>query len=131
MNLNMIRPKNETKYLLLSIAKNWETLIHQIHTIPEETLEFKMNKAIETFHVNPPIQVEDDWMLGLIDLEVYNTIFNPTEKSTSFKIYKYPDGKSVSVSYEKVRNEIEKVLDFSDNTATDLEDDIIGPIIIK
>ena len=40
MNLNMIRPKNETEYLLLSITKNCETIIYQIHTGPEETLEF-------------------------------------------------------------------------------------------
>ena len=33
----MIRPKNETEDLLLSIAKNRETLIHQTHTKPEET----------------------------------------------------------------------------------------------
>ena len=44
MNLNMIRPKNETEDLLLSITKNCETLIKQTHTKPEETLEFKMNK---------------------------------------------------------------------------------------
>ena len=35
------------------------------------------------------------------------------------------------VSYEKVRDEIERDLDISDIRATDLQDDIIGPIIIK
>ena len=35
------------------------------------------------------------------------------------------------VSYEKDRDEIEKVLDTSDITATDLQDDIIGPGIIE
>ena len=29
MNLNMIRPKNETENLLISITKNCETLIEQ------------------------------------------------------------------------------------------------------
>ena len=42
MNLNMIRPKNETKELLLSVAKNCETLIKETHRKAEETLEFKM-----------------------------------------------------------------------------------------
>ena len=51
----MVRPKNEAQDLLLSITKNCETLIHQIHTKPEETLEFKMVKPRETFHFNPPI----------------------------------------------------------------------------
>ena len=55
MNLNMIRPRNETEELLLSITKNCEILIKQTHRKPEETLEFKMIKPRETFHFNPPI----------------------------------------------------------------------------
>ena len=55
MNLNTIRPKNETEDLLLSITKDCETLIKHTHTRPEETLEFKMIKPRETFHFNPPI----------------------------------------------------------------------------
>ena len=47
------------------------------------------------------------------------------------KLYKYPDSKSSGVSYEKVRNEIGRDLDFLDNTATDLQDEIIGPVIIE
>ena len=42
-----------------------------------------------------------------------------------------PDEKSGGVTYEKVRDEIEKDLDIEDITATDLQDDIIGPIIIE
>ena len=60
MNLNMIRPKNETGDLLLSITKNCETLIEQTHRKPEETLELKMNKSRETFHFSPPIQIHGD-----------------------------------------------------------------------
>ena len=37
MNLNMIRPKNETEDFLLSITKFCETLIEQTHTKPQET----------------------------------------------------------------------------------------------
>ena len=43
MKLIMIRPKNETEDLLLSINKNCETLIKQTHGKTEETLEFKLN----------------------------------------------------------------------------------------
>ena len=46
----MIRPKNQTEDLLLSITKNCETLIEQTHRKAEETLEFKMIKPRETFH---------------------------------------------------------------------------------
>ena len=67
MILNMIRPKNETEDLLLSITKICETLIKQTHRKPQETLEFKLVKPRETFHFNPPIQTKEDWMLGLIN----------------------------------------------------------------
>ena len=64
----MIRPKNETEDLLLSITKNCETLIEQTHRKPQETLEFKMIKPRKTFHFKPPIQIQGDWMIGLADL---------------------------------------------------------------
>ena len=44
MNLNMIRPKNETEDILLSITKNCETPFEQTEKIPEKTPEFKMIK---------------------------------------------------------------------------------------
>ena len=127
----MIRPKNETEDLLLSITKNCETLIEHTHRKAEETLEFKMNKSRETFHFNPPIQVKGDWMIGLTDIEVYNSIFNITEENNKFELYKIPDEKAGGVTYEKVRVEIERDLDIEDITAADLQDVIIGPIIIE
>ena len=111
MNLNMIQPKNETENLLLSITKNCETLIEQTHRKAEETLEFKMIKPRETFHFKPPIQVKGDWMIGLTDLEVYNSVFNITEENDKFDLYKFPDEKAGGVSYITVRDEIEKDLD--------------------
>ena len=131
MNLNMIRPKNGTENLLLSFNKNGETLIEQTHRKVEETLEFKMNKSKEIFHFSPPIQVNGDWMIGLVDLEVYNSIFNITEENNKMQLYKFPDEKAGAVTYEKVRDEIEKDLDFEDITAADLQDEIIAPIIIE
>ena len=126
----MIRPKIRTEDLLLSITKNCETLIQQTHTKPQETFEFKMIKPKETFHFKPPISIEGSWMIGLTDLEVYNSIFDITEENNRFELYKFPDEKAGGITYEKVRDEIERDLDISDITATDLQDDIIGPIII-
>ena len=131
MNLNMIKPKNETENLLLSISKNCETLIDQTHRKAEETLEFKMIKPRETFHFKPPIPIEGSWMIGLTDLEVYNSIFNITVENNKFELYKFPDEKAGGITYEKVRDEIEKDLDIEDITAEGLQDDIIGPIIIE
>ena len=88
MILNMIRPKNETEDLLLLITKNCETLNEQTHRKAEETLEFKMIKTRESFHFKPPIRIEGDWMIGLTDLEVYNSVFNITEKNNKFELYR-------------------------------------------
>ena len=91
MNFKMIRPKNETEDLLLLITKNCETLIKQAHRKPEETLELKMTKPRETFHFNPPIQIKGDCIIGLTDLEVYNSIFDITEENNIFELYKVLD----------------------------------------
>ena len=127
----MIKPKTQTEDLLLSITKNCETIIEQTHRKPEETMEFKMTKSRETFHFSPSIQVKGDWMIGLTDLEIYNSIFNITEENNKFKLYKFPDEKAGGISYIKVRDEIERDLDIEDITAQDLQDEIIAPIIIK
>ena len=87
-------------------------------------MEFEMIKPRETFHFNPPIQIKGDRMIGLTSLVVHNSIFNITKENNKFELYKIPDEKSGSVSYEKVRDEIEKDLGISVNTATDLQDEI-------
>ena len=102
MNLNVIRPKKETEYLLLSKTKNCETLIKQIHRKAEETLEFKVNKSKETFHFKPPISIDGSWKLGLPSLKVYNFIFNITKEITKTELYKFPDEKAVNISYTKI-----------------------------
>ena len=129
MNLNMIRAKNITEDLLLSITKNCETLIEQTHRKAEETLEFKTIKPKETFHFKLSIPIEGSWMIRLTNLEVYKSNFNITEESIKFDLYIFPDEKAGDISYTKVRDEIEKDLDISDITATGLNDEIIGPII--
>ena len=69
-------------------------------------------------------------MIGLRDIKVYNSIFNTTEENNKFELYKFPDSKIGGVSYIKVRDEIERDLDISDITATDLQDEIKCPIFI-
>ena len=131
MNLKMIRPKNETEDLLLSIAKNCETPIHQTHTKLEETLKFKPIKPRETFHFNPLILIEGSWMIGLTILEVYNSVFKITEENNKFELYKFTDSKIGGISYEKVWEENEKDLGITDITATDLQDYIIGLLLFR
>ena len=120
----MIRPKNETEDLLLSITKNCETLIEQIHTKPQETLEFEMTKPRETFHFNPPIQIKRDWMIGLTDLEVYNSIFNITKENNKFQLYRDSSNK---FGFIELKDELEEILNNPHIADDHLEDEILGP----
>ena len=57
--------------------------------------------------------------------------FYITEGNNKFELYILPDEISSGVSYEKVREEIERDLDILDITATDLQDEKLGPSIIN
>ena len=127
MNLNMIQPKSETEDLLLSITKNCKTLIEQNHRKAEETLEFKINKSRETFHFKPPFQVKGDRMLGLVNLEVYNSICNITEENNKFDIYRDKDDK---FGFLELKDTLEYILNIPHITIEHLDDEILGPRII-
>ena len=128
MNLNKIQPKNETEDLLLSITKNCEKLVEQTHRKPEETLEFKMVKPRETFPFNPATQVKEDWMLGLIDLEVYNSVFNMSKENNKFELY---TDTFDEFSFEELEGEVEEILNIPESTDDHLEDDILAPRIAE
>ena len=127
MNLYMIQHKNETEDLLLSITKNCEKLVEQTHRKPEETLEFKMVKPRETFHFNPPTQVKEDWMLGLIDLEVYNSIFDITKENNKFELF---TDTFDEFSFEQLKDEVEEILNIPEITDSHLEDETLTLLII-
>ena len=67
MNLDMIRPKNETEVSLLPIFQNCETLIKQTHKKDQET------KASLNLGLNC------NWILGFTSLEVKCSLFNILE----------------------------------------------------
>ena len=66
------------KELLRLIKKHTDTLIEQTKNRPEETLEFKLNKQIQTFSFNPPINLVEEGksLLGVSSLECTNTVSN-------------------------------------------------------
>ena len=63
-------------------------MIEQTKTKPQETLEFKMNKQMQTFSFNPPINLneEDKWLLAVSSFECTCSVFNITDESKSFSI---------------------------------------------
>ena len=74
--------------LLLLIKKHTDTLIENTKTRTQETLEFKMNKQMQTFSFNPPINLleEDKWLLAKSSFECTNSVFNITNENNSFSI---------------------------------------------
>ena len=72
--------------LLLLIKKHTDTLIEQTKTKPQETLEFKMNKQMQTFLFNPPLNLleEGKWLLGVSLFDCTNSVFNITNENNSF-----------------------------------------------
>ena len=128
MNLNIIRPKNETEDLLLSITKKCELLFKQTHKIAEETLDFKLTKSSETFHFNPPILIEGSWAMVLTPPQVYNSVFKKTHEKNKFKLYTETfDGFPIEGS----KGELEEIVNASNISHDYLHDEIIGPRIIS
>ena len=74
--------------LLLLIRKHTKILIEQTKTRPQETLDFKMRKPMQTFSFSPPINLVEDgkWLLGVISFECTNSVFNITNENNSFSI---------------------------------------------
>ena len=74
--------------LLLLIKKHTDTLIEQTKTKPQETLEFKMNKQMQTFLFSPPINLIEGgkWLLAVSSFECTNYVFNITNENNSFSI---------------------------------------------
>ena len=78
--------KKNLNFLFLSIAKSNQEIVENTHSKPQETLEFKMTKQKESFSFDVPLQLNEKWMIGVTCLEVYNTVYNITEKNNKLQI---------------------------------------------
>ena len=96
--------------LLLLIKKHTDTLIEQTRTKPQETLQFKMNKQMQTFSFNPAINLveEGKWLLGVTSLECTNSVFNITNENNSFSLF-IPAHYKTEFG-EKMINDLDKLL---------------------
>ena len=88
MDLSNFVTYDKKEYLLLSIAKSNQETVENTHSKPQETLEFKMNKQKESFSFDIPLELPEQWMMGVTCLEVYNTVYNITEKNNKIKLFK-------------------------------------------
>ena len=67
-------------------------------------------------------------MLGLIDLEVYNSIFNITKENNKFGLY---TDTFDEYSVEELKDEVGEILNIPEITDDHLEDDILAPRIAE
>ena len=97
--------------LLLLIKKHTDTLIEQTRTKPQETLEFKMDKQMQTFSFNPPINLfeQDERLLAVSSFECTKSVFNITNENNSFSII--IPGHYKTESAEETINELNKLLE--------------------
>ena len=86
MDLSNFVTYDKKESLLLSIAKSNQEYVENTHSKPQETLEFKMNKQKESFSFDVPLELPEQWMMGVTSLEVYNSVYNITNKNNSFQI---------------------------------------------
>ena len=87
-----------------------------------------MIKPKETFHFKPSIQIKGDWMLCLIDLEVYNSVFNITKENNIFELH---TDSFDEFSFLELKDELEEILNIPNITGSLLEDETLAPRIIE
>ena len=87
MDLSNFITYDKKESLFLSIAKSNLDIVENTLSKPQETLEFKMNKQKESFSFDIPLDLPEQWMMGVTSLEVYNTIYNITEKNNKLKLF--------------------------------------------
>ena len=121
MDLSNFVTYDKKESLLLSIAKSNLDIVENTLSKPQETLEFKMKKQKETFSFDIPLDLPEQWMMGVTSLELYNTVYNITEKNNKLKILlKDEQLKSLNVDTQLVMNveylnkisDIEKIINF-------------------
>ena len=128
MILNIIRPKNETEDLLISITKKCETLMTQTHRKAQETLEFKPTTSGKTFSFKLPFSIEGSWMIGLTSLDILISIRFMNKDYNKFEHY---TPKSDEFSLGKSKNELEDILKVSDISLKNPRDDRIAARIFN
>ena len=74
--------------MLLLIKKHTDRFTEQTKTKSQETLEFKLNKQVETFSFNPPINLagEGKFLLAVTSFEATKSASNISIENSTFSI---------------------------------------------
>ena len=129
----MNRPRMKQKIYYFQLLKivihllNKYTQNHKKHSNSDYS-----NKG-EAFSIKPCsiLGLGSQSMIRLTSLDVYTSIFKIKGEKNKFKLYVFPDSEKGGDTYEKVRDVTEKDLEMSDVTATNLQEEILGPIFFE
>ena len=86
MDLSNFVTYDKKESLLLNIAKSNQEIVENTHSKPQETLELKMTKQKESFSFDVSLELPEKWMMRVISLEVYSTVYKITEKNNKLQI---------------------------------------------
>ena len=95
-------------------------MIEQTKAKPQETLQFKMNKQVESFLFSPPINLveEGKWLLAVTSFEATYSVSIITNENNSFSITTPAHWNSESA--ERTIDELIKLLDLTSENDIDL-----------
>ena len=97
--------------MLLLIEKHIETFFENARTHPQETLEFEMQKQMQTFSFNSSLNLvgEGKCLLAVTSFEATNSISNKTNENNFFP--NTTPGHWISEDGEELINKLNKVLE--------------------
>ena len=74
--------------MLILIKKHTDTLIEKTKTKPQETLELKMTKQMQTFSFIATINLSEagKWLLSVVSFDATNSVLNITDEINSLSI---------------------------------------------
>ena len=129
MDLSNFVTYNKQESLLLSIANSNLDIVEKTLSKPQETLEFEMNKQKESFSFDIPLELPEKWMMGVTSLEVYNTVYNITEKNNKLKILLRKDQLDILGLDTELVKKVEYLYETSDNEGISNIEKIIKLIV--
>ena len=106
--------------LLLLIKKHTDTLIEQTKARPQETLEFKMSKQMQTYlfsHRNNLLK-QGKWLRAVSSFECTNSVFKTNNENNSFSITIPSHWESKSA--EKTIDDLNKLLELRSENIIEL-----------
>ena len=126
MNSDNFVTDNKTHTFLLELAKNnWE-IAQNTKIKQQETLEFKMNTNSKYFKFDESLILErGEWQMGVISLEVYNSVYNNTSKNNKLTFLggiSEEDQKLIEEYIEMMGNEINILNNEVSNKVSQQED---------